>query len=549
VRVPAVSTAPALALGCALFVVAFDNRAFWTSLLQALPADCPQRALLDAAVFLLLLIGLGAVFLLLAWPYVFKPVVIAILLASALCQHFMLAYGVVIDRELVQSALETDRGEVADLIGSGLLLHVALAGVLPGLLVACVPLRIAPLREELRRRVALLAAGLVVAGATSLAAYKPLVLAGRRHPELRRQINPIGPAHALLRQLASRSSRAPRPLVQIALDARRVDGVPQRKRPLLVVLVVGETARAASFSLNGYARDTNPRLAALDVLSYTQVRACGTSTSISVPCMFSARGSAADDGAGPEEGLLDVLQRVGVRVLWRDNNAGCKHACDRVPTELRSDLQVPGLCKTHSCMDQVLLENLQERIDALDADSLIVLHQLGSHGPAYQDRSPAELKRYGPECDRTDLETCTRASIRNAYDNSILYTDWLLARLIATLSANAERFDTAMLYVSDHGESLGENGVYLHGLPWLLAPDEQTRVPMILWLSDGIRRDLGIDAECMRAGRDTPLSHAVLFHSLLGLFDVSTQTYRGDRDVFSACRPRPAATELARAKD
>ena len=239
------------------------------------------------------------------------------------------------------------------------------------------------------------------------------------------------------------------------------------RRPALVVLVVGETARAANFSLGGYPRETNPRLAELPIVYFDDVSACGTTTAVSVPCMFSPYGRKAysDAKAKSHESLLDVLQRTGVSVLWRDNNSGCKGACERVPQHEGRALRHPDFCAGDACFDEVLLEGLPAWIDALAGDGLVVLHQQGSHGPAYHERSPAAFKRFTPECADAAVESCSRESIVNAYDNTILYTDFVLSRLIALLEREAERFDVAMLYVSDHGESLGENGLYLHGLP------------------------------------------------------------------------------------
>jgi lipid A ethanolaminephosphotransferase len=235
------------------------------------------------------------------------------------------------------------------------------------------------------------------------------------------------------------------------------------------------------------------------------------------------------------EGLLDVLQRAGVAVYWRDNNSGCKGVCDRVPHEDLSSLQVSGLCRDGECYDEVLLHGLQAWLDGLDRDALVVLHMKGSHGPAYFRRYPPEFGVFAPACDTIDLARCSRERIVNAYDNTLRYTDHVLSLTIELLRANASRFDTAMLYVSDHGESLGENGLYLHGIPYALAPREQTHVPMLLWLSEGLRGQLGIDTECLKSRQREPLSHDNVFHSVLGLARVRTVAYRQERDLLSRC--------------
>lgn len=309
--------------------------------------------------------------------------------------------------------------------------------------------------------------------------------------------------------------------------------------PVLTVLVIGETARAANFGLNGYARPTTPRLAAeAGVINFRQVRSCGTSTAVSLPCMFLDVGRAgfSDTLALRRENLLDVLQRAGFAVLWRDNNSGCKGICDRVRHDDLTNADVPGLCMGGECHDEVLLHGLQEKLDALAGDTVVILHMKGSHGPAYYLRYPEMFEYFTPVCKTNQLDRCEREAIVNAYDNTLRYTDHVLARTIELLRRNADRFDASLLYVSDHGESLGERGLYLHGVPYALAPPEQTHVPMLMWLSQSAEQRFGIDAACLHRKQEEALSHDNLYHSTLGLLDVQTRVYRARDDVFSSCR-------------
>jgi lipid A ethanolaminephosphotransferase len=212
-----------------------------------------------------------------------------------------------------------------------------------------------------------------------------------------------------------------------------------------------------------------------------------------------------DRKAKSHESLLDVVQRAGVSVLWRDNNSGCKSTCDRVPREAGTQLHHAAFCEGEDCFDEVLLEGLPAWIAALPGDGLLVLHQQGSHGPAYHKRSPDAFRSSCPSAPAPRSRTA-RDEIVNAYDNTILYTDFVLSRLIRLLESVTDRFDVVMVYVSDHGESLGERGLYLHGLPWLLAPPEQTHVPMLMWLSDGFSQGRGIDRACLEQRRHEPLA-------------------------------------------
>jgi lipid A ethanolaminephosphotransferase len=311
-------------------------------------------------------------------------------------------------------------------------------------------------------------------------------------------------------------------------------------RPRVFVLVVGETARAANFSLLGYARTTTPELARLDVTSFRDVHSCGTSTVVSVPCMFSPFGRADYDERRirNSEGLLNVLARAGYAVKWIDNQSGCKGVCQGAGIEYRriDPKSKSDLCSGDECLDGILVRELESELHSVRRDTVIVLHMMGNHGPAYFRRYPAEFRRFRPDCATAELRNCTRAEVVNAYDNAILYTDHVLASLIHALEQRAGSVDAALLYLSDHGESLGEAGFYLHGLPYSIAPDTQKHVPMIAWLSPQFAASGAVDRACLQRRTSETLSHDNLFHSVLGVLDVQTRAYRAGRDIFEACR-------------
>jgi lipid A ethanolaminephosphotransferase len=233
--------------------------------------------------------------------------------------------------------------------------------------------------------------------------------------------------------------------------------------------------------------------------------------------------------------ILDILQATGVAASWFDNNSGCKGVCDRIPSEFLFQ-QPDARCKDGQCLDDVLLDALARALKTkTDGDRIIVIHQLGSHGPEYFKRSAGKDKVFAPECQDKQLQLCDRAEIINAYDNSIVATDRLLATIIAQLQQQ-EDYNAAMLYMSDHGESLGENGVYLHGLPYFMAPEEQTHIPLVWWMSSGYQAISKLNTDCLAQSRDKQLSHDHLFHSLLGVFSVQTSLYQPSLDMFSGCK-------------
>jgi lipid A ethanolaminephosphotransferase len=189
---------------------------------------------------------------------------------------------------------------------------------------------------------------------------------------------------------------------------------------------------------------------------------------------------------------------------------------------------------------------LQDYIDSLTENAVIVLHADGSHGPEYYDRYPKEQERFTPVCRTNQLGSCSSEELVNVYDNTILYTDHFLAQVVALLKKNQDAYNTSMLYVSDHGESLGENGMYLHAAPYAIAPQAQVHVPMVMWFGPSTLSEAGIDRRCVQAKRDqADLSHDNLFHSVLGLLGVQTSVYQPALDIFNSCQQAPGGSPPA----
>jgi lipid A ethanolaminephosphotransferase len=263
--------------------------------------------------------------------------------------------------------------------------------------------------------------------------------------------------------------------------------------------------------------------------------------------MFSPLGKQEFEGRKDDyENLMDVLQASGLAVFWLDNQAGgCKGVCDRIPHASafdRLDADVKStLCEGDECLDDVMLKGLDERLAALPEERrrngvVLVMHQMGSHGPAYYKRSSPDAKRFLPECKTNALAECSHAELVNAFDNSIAYTDRFLGKTIDWLKTQSKHYDTGMLYLSDHGESLGEFGLFLHGVPYSFAPEVQKHVPMVTWLGDGMSARRKLSRSCMEEGLDTPLTHDNLYHTVLGLMDVTTPTYKPALDALASCR-------------
>ncbi|MGG5220795.1 phosphoethanolamine transferase [Pseudomonas syringae pv. coryli] len=531
-------------LASAFLLLGF-NINLWQHLFSITSADSKGLAM-RFAFGLMIFCVFNIVLTLLAFRRVLKPVLISLFMISAGVVYFMTEYGVMIDAGMFRNFAETNVTEVQGLLSLKLALYILLLGIVPSLILWKLPISYRRWHLELFSKLLVTVACCVAIGAVALANYQGLSSLFRNHHELRLMVVPSNYIGASLGYLSEQVISARRPFVKIGEDAKRSADWATHARKSLTVLVVGESARAENFGILGYGRNTTPNLSKESgLVAFTDVYSCGTETAVSVPCMFSNMGRKNYNAtqARNQEGLLDVLKRAGIDVIWRDNQAGCKGTCDRVTFQDVSNLKDPLLCNNHECRDEILLQNLQAFIDGLDKDTVLVLHQMGSHGPEYYKRYPKDFETFTPVCESNALNNCSRDSIVNGYDNTLLYTDHVLSTLIDLLRTNQNKVDTAMVYLSDHGESLGEYNLFLHGTPYVLAPDQQKHVPMMVWLSDTYQKSFAVTPECLAKQRNAPLSQDNLFHSMLGLLKVDTKVYDPSLDMFAACRSELATTD------
>ncbi|HVK93516.1 MAG TPA: phosphoethanolamine--lipid A transferase [Noviherbaspirillum sp.] len=533
-----------LPLLASAFIVSVYNQAFWKSFSSATGGLTLAAFPVQAGMFLMLVLTFTASLATLNFRFSIKPLLIGLFLVTSLASYFMNHYGVAIDWSMVQNIAETDSRESTELFNAGLGFSFLITGVIPAAIIAWLKPRFQPGRRQLGVNLATAGIAVVGAGILLMLMFKILAPALREHRELRFLLTPTNYIQAVNGYFKRKWSV---PVVVAPLGRDATKGVLWRgnTRRTVTVVVVGETARAANFSLNGYSRLTNPELSQVpDLVNFKNMQSCGTATGISLPCLFSPLGreNYSASRAQSQEGLLDVLQHAGLKLLWRDNNSGCKGVCDRIPYEdVSQPIAGDPFCNNEECFDERLLRGLPQQIRDGTGDMVIVLHQKGSHGPAYSKRYPQQFSVFGPVCNTIELGKCTRQSIVDAYDNTIRYTDHVLKQAIDLLAqaARDDGVDTALMYFSDHGESLGENNFYLHGAPYVISPPEQRAVPFMLWLSAGFRERFKIDQRCLAARVDQPFSHDNLFHSTLGMLNVSTAVYNPRLDIFNACRHAP----------
>ncbi len=545
---------PALILLSAVFFTVTANPPFLMRAMAGRSLQDPSAWGLGAAL-VVALIALNALLLgLLCTRWTAKPVLTVLAVVAAVASHYSGVYGTYLDPSMMRNLLRTHPAEAVELLSPALALQLLLQAGLPIWLLWRLRLRPQSWPRALLQRAGLLGLAVVLMLGAVLAVFQPLSSLMRNQRELRYLVAPVNVLWSTGVVVAQDTRTAARPRQPIGLDAQQGPSWATRTRPLVVVMVVGETARAADWGLNpGNTAGTTPELARWQadggLVNFPAVKTCGTDTETSLPCMFAPVGRRDyDEGRiRGQQSLLHVLARAGVAVHWRDNQSGCKGVCEGLSNQTLAAADAPALCPEGRCLDEALLADLPQRLKQAQGTQLLVLHMLGSHGPSYYRRYPPEFAVHQPECRHDELRRCSVEEIRNAYLNSLRHTDHVLAQTLKMLKAQEDRVDTALVYVSDHGESLGEHGLFLHGMPYAMAPEVQTRVPMVAWASAGLAPASGLQPGCLQgawqaAAQAGGVAHDHLFHTLLGLLDVRTALHAPAFDLTQACRPAaPAA--------
>lgn len=473
----------------------------------------------------------NVIFNILSFPRLVKPLAIILCLCNSVALYFMNAYGVVIDKVMFLNILQTDIYEVRDLLNIKMLSYFLLFGILPSYLIYKTEIIFAPFKKEVRTRL-LGSLGYTAVAAAVIGGFFPQaenIL--RQFRFLKNSLIPVNYIGAVISVSKSKLAHQRYDLQKISEDAYLLPAK-EGEKPNLLIVVIGESARAANFSLQGYRRPTNEPLQrhAEKLVYFSDFTSCGTSTAISLPCIFSAAGrdEFVAESERYTENVLDIIQHAGYKLVWRENNTDCKDNCNRIELE--------KFCQVKECPDEILLTDLEKKARSTDKHTLMVLHQRGSHGPLYRLRYPQAFNKYMPICQGEYLQDCRKEDLINAYDNSIYYTSYMLAQTLDRLEALSQEYNTAFLFVSDHGESLGEDNVYLHSAPYKTAPEYQTHIPMMLWFSDAYAKANNIDTDCVKNLRHQAFSHDNIFHTLLGMSNVASKYYRRELDILASCR-------------
>lgn len=486
---------------------------------------------------LLLTCAFVIIFSAFAWSYVFKPFMCFVVLTSAGALYAAVNFQTMFDSTMMESVFETNSSEILFYLNFKTVFYLFAFGVLPCIFIAAV--RIKPYRtwkHALIARVGIVLVAVVGIGLVAETCYKDYASVGRNNSYLNKMIIP---AHIYngAKYLNKTYFETKLAYQALGMDAKVAEV--ENGKPTLMVVVLGETARAMNFAYNGYNRDTNPYTKDMGLIAFQDVSSCGTYTALSVPCMFSnmTRNTYDKPRAGAQDNVLNVLQHAGVDVLWIDNDGGDKGVAKNLTyISIDSSLKNDD-CNGSTCFDVAMLKDAKQFIDDGSRNKLLVLHTIGSHGPTYWQRYPDAQAPFQPACNRSDIENCNDAQIVNVYDNTLVYTDYVLAQVINELKSVSDDYNVMLTYISDHGESLGEGGLYLHGTPYAIAPKEQTQVPWLLWMPNQYAKQKGINTQCLEdKAKSNTLSHDNLFHSLLGLYGVSSQVQNPELDITQSCR-------------
>ncbi|MBN9425061.1 MAG: phosphoethanolamine transferase, partial [Burkholderiales bacterium] len=369
-----------IVLAASLFLALSANRNFIGAALQNRTVFDPSTWGFGLAM-LVVLTSLNALLLgMVANRWTVKPLIAAVLLIAAGASYYMEAYKVFFDPSMLRNVFRTDLAEASELLSAKLIVHLLLYAGLPLIL-----LRQVQVLQRPWPRATLIRFGFLFTAATALVAallsvFQPFASLMRNNKELRYLITPANVIWSGAHVALAEAQDASRPRQAIGLDAAPGASWPMRRKPLVLVLVIGETARAANWGLNGYARQTTPELSRLPVVNFGSVSACGTSTEVSLPCMFApvGRRDYVESRIRGHDSLLHVVARAGAGVHWRDNQSGCKGVCEGLPQDVVSSGNAPGLCNGGRCLDEGLIYDLDQRLGSARGTQLWVLHMLGN---------------------------------------------------------------------------------------------------------------------------------------------------------------------------
>lgn len=537
-----------LLLISSIALVGFYNASFW----RVITPDISQYLgnigfVILPLVYVLILWGACEIFCARASTKLFLSVIFVI---AGVSRFFMDSMGIGINASIIESVFNTNIRESKDFVTISFLAHIALFVLLPLVIIFLFPIKIKSNKESvgfyasshnntniippphhinslhcIKIKLSLII-GIIIAIVAMYGFYgKDIVFLFKKHNwvYVRTLLNPMAPISASIDYAYDRISLS-KGFRHIAVDAHT------ESRGMVFVLVIGESERAANYPLNGYERDTTPYSRDFgEFVNFSKFYSCGVITAISLPCMLTPIASKDYNNrklSYHTENLLDVALKAGYEVYWVSNNGGSciGGVCDRLKPQ-----NITYYNKT-SDLDSDMLPHIQKLINNASGLTLIVVNLLGSHGARYDLRYPKHFEVFTPVCKRDDIQKCDKAHIINAYDNSLLHTDFFITQIARMLKSKINSknsyLQAGLWFISDHGESLGEMGQYMHGgFPYALASDYQKHIPSMIYLSNASMRDK------LKSSTTKTLNHDYVFHTILRLLEIKTNIYDKRLDI------------------
>ena len=473
--------------------------------------------LLASLVIIMLVLNFMMTYLVMFLIRIVGRILLAILsLINATAVYFIYTYSVIIDATTIENVFNTRYSEASGFFSWSLWLYIIVFGLLPALYCLLQPVVFGKAKKMGICCGSSLAIVLVVA----LLNFNQTLWISQHDTELGGLLQPWSYLANTFRVISSQHDEQ---VEEIKLP----DGKITDNEKAVVVLVIGESARKANFQLYGYQRDTNPLLSKQKGLKVYQATSCATYTTAGAKAILEPINS--DD---LYELLPNYAFRTGVDVSWRTSNWGEPPIhIDEYLTDDELGVLYPD---ENEVYDAILFKGLRERIESSQKNKvLIILHTSTSHGPKYADKYPKEFEVYKPVAKNVEEGEKNVGMLINAYDNTIRYTDFLLNNLINTLRSMSD-WNSAIIFISDHGESLGENKMFMHGLPMKLAPKVQYEIPFLVWTSDNFRNYKRTSSEQDAPKGELPavLEQHYIFHSVLNLLSIQSPAYNKDYDIF-----------------
>jgi len=475
--------------------------------------------LLTSLVVIMLVLNFMMTYLTMFVMRIVGRILLAILaIINATAVYFIFTYSVMMDSTTIENVFNTRYSEASGFFSWSLWLSIFVFGILPALYCLLQPV----VYGKVKKLGIYCGSSLAIVLVIALMNIGQTLWISQHDTELGGLLQPWSYIVNTCRIISTNQDKQTE-------EIKLPDGKITDDEKAVVVLVIGESARKANFQLYGYDRDTNPLLSRQKELKVFQATSCATYTTAGTKAILEPKNS--DD---LYELLPNYAFRTGVDVSWRSSNWGEPPIhIDEYLTNEELGAQYPD---ENMYYDGILLKELRQRIESSPKNKvLIVLHTSTSHGPKYAEKYPKEFEVYTPVAKNVEEGEKNVGLLVNAYDNTIRYTDFLLDSLISTLRS-MEEWHSAMIFISDHGESLGENKMFMHGLPMKLAPKVQYEIPFLVWLSKDFRayKPTSGTQDAPEGELPAVLEQHYIFHSVLNLLSIQSPAYDSHFDIFQA---------------